>query len=201
MVRVTSVPTPVFKSLMIFIDGGYLREGFERVLGHDKIDFGKLGNFLQKLSVPRGVRGHLQLDIIRAYYYDAVVDPLKHPKKYQEECNYFEEVKKYEYYEVKLGRHIITPKRNEQKGVDVKIAIDMITKAYQNHYDIATLLAGDDDLVDVVKVVKDIAGKRVVGAAFDWNMSSGLKEAFDTYINLGALDLKTLEAPHASRRI
>lgn len=186
-------PAPTFKSLMIFIDGGYLRGGFKKVVGHDNIDFGKLGTFLTRYSVPRGFRGYVRLDAIRAYYYDGIVDPLKHPRLHKQERKYFEKIEKYEYYEVKLGRHIKTPKRDEQKGVDVKITIDMITKAYQNHYNFAVLLAGDDDLVDAVKTVKDIAGKRVVGAAFEWNLSPRLKKVFDTYINLDAVNLKDLE--------
>lgn len=170
-----------------------MRDGFRKILGHDNIDFGKLGAFLTQLSVPRAIMAYVQLDAIRAYYYDAAVDPLTHPNEYQAECGYFEKVKRHEYYEVKLGRHIKTPKRDQQKGVDVKIAIDMVTKAYQNHYNIATLLAGDDDFVDVVKTVKDIAGKRVVGAAFEWNLSPLLKETFDTYIRLDEKILKELE--------
>jgi len=73
------------------------------------------------------------------------------------------------------------------------MAIDIVTKAYQNQYDIATLLAEDDDFVDVVKTVKDIAGKRVVGVAFEWNLSPLLKEAFDTYAKLDERILKELE--------
>jgi uncharacterized LabA/DUF88 family protein len=46
--------------------------------------------------------------------------------------------------------------------VDTLIAIDMISKAYENHYDVDILLAGDDDFLDVVNAVKN-AGKRVYG--------------------------------------
>ena len=187
-------PTPILKSFMVFIDGSYLRKGLKEILGHDNIDYGSLLNFLKRSSVPRTISARVELDVIRAHYYDAVVvDQAKHPEVYEEECKYFEKVQRCEYYEVKLGRHIITEKRDEQKGVDVKIAIDMITKAYQNHYEIATLLAGDDDFVDVVKTVKDIAGKRVIGAAFERSVSAGLKKAFDAYINLDESKLVKFE--------
>lgn len=43
----------------------------------------------------------------------------------------------------------------EAAGVDTLIAIDTVTKAYQNHYDVAVLLEGDDDFIDVVKAMKN----------------------------------------------
>jgi uncharacterized LabA/DUF88 family protein len=183
-------PTPIVKSWMLFIDGGYLRRSVIDAFGHDDINFGKLAGFLRDLSLPQSLPYRVQLYPVRAYYYDAIADPQTHPVEYRKESEYFEKVRKNMSFEVKCGRHTITPKRDEQKGVDVRIAIDMVTKAYQNHYDIATLLAGDEDFVDVVNTVKDIAGKQVVGAAFDWNLSSKLAEVFDNYIRLSKDILK-----------
>ena len=90
----------------------------------------------------------------------------------------------------------------KQKGVDILMAIDMLTKAYESHYDVAVLLAGDDDLVDLVKAVKD-AGKRVYGAFFKASCSKRLRDSFDrkhyldNNINTIFLDatLKPKEAP------
>jgi uncharacterized LabA/DUF88 family protein len=183
-------PTPIVKSWMLFIDGGYLRKGFIDSLGHDNINYQKLERFIRDGSVPQLLPYRLQLYPVRVYYYDAIADAQTHPTEHKEESKYFEKLRKTMSFEVKLGRHIITPKRNEQKGVDVRIAIDMVTKAYQNHYDIATLFAGDDDFVDIVNTVKDIAGKQVVGASFEWNLSPKLAEVFDNYIRLSKETLK-----------
>jgi len=59
----------------------------------------------------------------------------------------------------------------------------MVTKAYQDHYDIAVLLAGDDDFVDIVKAIKE-AGKRVCGAFFEDSASPRLVTEFDLHIPL-----------------
>jgi uncharacterized LabA/DUF88 family protein len=54
----------------------------------------------------------------------------------------------------------------------------MLSKVYEDHYDIAILVTGDEDLLPVVKAVKD-AGKRVFGAFFEKHISSNLKDTFD----------------------
>ena len=71
----------------------------------------------------------------------------------------------------------------KQKGVDTLIAIDMLSKAYENHYDVAVLLAGDEDFLDVVNSVKN-AGKRVFGAFFEKHISPELKDSFDKRLHL-----------------
>lgn len=51
----------------------------------------------------------------------------------------------------------------EQKGVDVRLAIDMLAKAHRGEYDAAVLISGDNDFVDLVTAVKEM-GKHVFNA-------------------------------------
>ena len=174
MAMIGSGSTPAYRPLMIFIDGGYLREGVKRVFGDDNIDFALLP-WLRNSSIRRG---HIHPELIRVYYYDAIVDH-KDPK-YDEQNRYFERIQENNDYDVKLGRLIKTKDgRYRQKGVDVLLAVDMITKAFLNHYEIAVLLGGDDDYVDLVKSIKDFTGKRIVGAYFQENVSKRLADSFD----------------------
>ena len=164
---------------MIFIDGGYLREEVKRVFGHDNIDFA----FLPLLLNSSIRRGHIHPELIRVYYYDAIVE--HKDLKYDEQNSYFERIQETNDYEVKLGRGIKTKDgRYRQKGVDVLLAVDMITKAFLNHYEIAVLLGGDDDYVDLVKSIKDFTGKRIVGAYFQGHVSKRLAKSFDGGITL-----------------
>ena len=71
------------------------------------------------------------------------------------------------------------------------MAIDMLTKAYANQYEIAMLVAGDGDFVDLVEAVKD-AGKRVYGAYIFEHVSEVLFESFDLPIVLTREYLKQL---------
>lgn len=177
-----TAPTPIYRTLMIFIDGGYLREGLKKLCGHDKINFANLSAWLRN-SVSTRLGGHMQPDLIRIFYYDAIAEPKEPDYKLQKK--YFDTIRESPRYEVKLGRLIRTGGGDfRQKGVDVLLAVDMLSKAHLNHYDVALLLAGDDDYVDLVRAVKDGSGKRVYGAFFPDNASKGLVESFDERIEL-----------------
>jgi uncharacterized LabA/DUF88 family protein len=167
--------------LMIFIDGGYIRKVFEKVCNNDNIDFLKftsqICSLMQTSAAPQTAT--IIVSLQRVYYYDAIVDSDVDQKKNQEQNQYFEIIRKLNYHQVKLARLIKTNDGFKQKGVDVLLAIDMITKAYENHYDIAALVAGDDDFIDVVKSVKDLTGKHVYGVYYPEQASKRLIEMFD----------------------
>ena len=174
------------RRMMIFIDGAYLRKGFHEMFGHDKINFAKLKDFLARIRISRRLEGEL----VRVYYYDAMVEPSD--EKYEEQWKYFDEIKKIPFYQVRLGRLVRTEEGTyRQKGVDILMSVDMLTKAYQNHYDIAVLVGGDDDLVDLVNAVKDLAGKRVYGFYFPKSVSKGLLDSLDEGIPLEKSNLES----------
>ena len=168
-------PTPAYRRVMIFIDGGYLREGFKRIYEHERINWPGLYILLKTLAHEE--RRHPE--VIRAYYYDAIVDPIENPDKFRKQKEYFSDIEEHGIYDVKLARLKKTEKRVRQKGADVKLAVDMVTKAFQNHYDIAVLLTGDDDFLDLVETVKDLTDKRVYGAFYPSHISEDLRKSFD----------------------
>ena len=173
------------RRIMIFIDGAYLRKGFREMFGHDRIDFAKLKDFLVRIRISRRLEGEL----IRIYYYDAMVEPFD--EQYEEQKKYFDEIRKTPFYQVRLGRLVKTEEGTyRQKGVDILMSIDMLTKAYQNHYDIAVLVGGDDDLVDLVNAIKDLAGKRVYGFYFPKSVSKRLLDSLDERIPLEKSDFE-----------
>jgi len=53
-----------------------------------------------------------------------------------------------------------------QKQIDVHIAVDMVSEAYEGTFDIAVLVSGDGDLKPAVERVKEL-GKEVEVASFD----------------------------------
>lgn len=66
-----------------------------------------------------------------------------------------------------------------EKAIDVRLATDMLTRAYKDHFDVAILVSGDNDFTDLVQAVKD-QGKHVEAALFDPPTSSRqLREAAD----------------------
>jgi uncharacterized LabA/DUF88 family protein len=181
MPNFAAILPPLYRRVMIFEDGGYLRKIFQNLFRTDKIDFLKLAFYLTDQTSRGSMKGVLQ----RVYYYDAIIDQSDDPEEYNKQNQYLENIKKCDFHEVKTGRLIKTAEgKYRQKGVDVLLAIDMITKAYQNQYDIAILVTGDDDFIDVVKAVKDGTGKLVYGAFFPKETSKRLINCFDMRISL-----------------
>ncbi|MCL4325053.1 MAG: NYN domain-containing protein [Candidatus Thermoplasmatota archaeon] len=158
---------------MAFIDAQHLRFRLKEYFGHDRI---YIGQFVWQVLVRLADFNIVHGEIVRSYFYDAKFIDGDDRRKVQEE--YFDHIRQSDYCEVRLGRLIDAPEGPRQKGVDVLMAIDMLGKAYENHYDIAVVLAGGDDFVDIIQAVRD-AGKRVCGAYFDKNASPRLIGSFD----------------------
>jgi len=174
---------------MIFIDGGYLREGLRMNFKDDRISVEGFQNLIWYLMNLVGY-GNIKGELIRTYYYDAIVNESEKEKR-EEQKLFFDTLRAAPFCTVRLGRLVKTVEGYRQKGVDILMAIDMITKAYENQYDIAILLAGDGDFVDLVEAVKD-AGKRIYGAYLEEHVSKDLLERLDVRVNLPENVLKRL---------
>ena len=62
-----------------------------------------------------------------------------------------------------------------EKGVDVKIAVDLLTGAYEDNYDTAILVSSDTDLIPVIQKVRAL-GKAVEYIGFAHRPSLGLQK-------------------------
>jgi len=180
--------TQHLKRTMVFIDGGNFRKFLEDALGSgfvknpDKISQGLqilLSDILSTLNA--SVYHH---EIIRVYYYDGIFSPTE--PEYNELTQFFKAIKnnfpKNFPFEMKFGRLIKTPKNREpirQKGVDVLLSVDIVAKAFLDHYDEAVIVAGDDDFLDAVISVKDFTGKKVIGFYSLKGASERLIDSFD----------------------
>ncbi|MSU55903.1 MAG: NYN domain-containing protein [Candidatus Taylorbacteria bacterium] len=83
-----------------------------------------------------------------------------------------------------LGNLIQHPDKSfHEKGVDVRIAVEMIRLARENKYDIGYLLSSDTDLVPAVEEVRSF-NKRVVYVGVSKGQSFGLTKASNNTILL-----------------
>lgn len=184
----TPSPPKPFEKVMVFIDGGYLRETFKKRYGHDNIEFGRLSlGFI--LFLNEYPYNPFQADLIRIYYYDAIVDK-RHPD-YESQRAYFDSIEDESKYTVRLGEHIESPRGLKQKGVDILMAIDAITKAYTNQYSTGIFFMGDRDFVPLIRAVKE-AGKKTMGVYCETNSANQLIRTFDMRVNLGEITLKSM---------
>ena len=74
-----------------------------------------------------------------------------------------------------------------QKGVDVQLAVDLVSNAYLNNYDIAVLFSGDIDLYESVKLVKSL-GKQVIIFSHEKLMAEGMITISDFYKEICRLE-------------
>jgi uncharacterized LabA/DUF88 family protein len=82
-----------------------------------------------------------------------------------------------------------------EKGVDVKIAVDVLTGAYEGSYDTAILLSSDTDLIPVIQKVRAL-GRAVEYIGFAHRPSFGLQK----HVTLSRLLIRTEIEPFAAER-
>ena len=74
-------------------------------------------------------------------------------------------------------------KGGREKKVDIAVAKEMLINAFHHNYDIALLVAGDEDYVDLVQDLKRY-GVFVIGAFFPQGRSPDLELACDRFCTL-----------------
>ena len=144
----------------IFIDGSNFYHALAENKKPKNIDFEKLA-----LALTNPNRKHIQ-----TYYYNT---PLLHPdprdKDYQikesrrrDQQRFFNALRFVPNLTFKKGRFQRLPNGGQvEKGIDVMIAVDMLTLAYKNAYDTAILISSDADYKSAIEVIKFDFGKTV----------------------------------------
>ncbi|RDY28635.1 NYN domain-containing protein, partial [Lachnotalea glycerini] len=70
----------------------------------------------------------------------------------------------------------------DEKGTDINIATQMLTKAFHNSYDCAILVSGDSDYVPVIEVLRTIGKITVVACLKGQVLNKRLADAKDSII-------------------
>jgi len=158
----------------VFIDGSNLYKCMKHEFGKAGIDFEK---FCCRLVAER--------KFIRAYYYNASLPQgttESERQAFESQQKFLERIRHINYFELRLGRLEHRPNGVlVEKGVDIKIAVDMLRLAHNNAYDTAILVSGDGDFADAIQAVKDM-GKHVENASLRTGESYHLKQTCDRFI-------------------
>jgi len=148
------------EQIVIFIDNSNIFQGFRKY--NIKADYEKLKKIITKGRTLQNI-----------YLYEGVVYPMSLEKN-----KWYKELSKRSGYVIKASFDKITSNVAIEKKVDINIAIDIISLAYENAYDTAVLVSGDGDFVPVVRKVKEL-GKNVELWAFRYSLAKSLKEELD----------------------
>ena len=171
------------KKVIVFIDGGNFYFKLKEISKKLKRKYSLL-NFRFR-DFCKWLVGENELLEIR-YYLGALrreVGNEKSEKMYADQQRLFRKLQG-QNIKVVLGQLIRHPdKTYHEKGVDVRMAVEMIRFARENKYDVAYLISSDTDLVPAVEEVKAF-GKEVYYIGIPKGQSFGLSKASNNVILL-----------------
>lgn len=161
--------------VMVFIDGSNLYHNLKRY--NIKIKF---EDIIKKLETKR--------EIVGIFYYTALLNKNLDEKKYQEHKKFLDKIKDIPNFNVVLCnlKRIISGDGSvhfEIKGDDIHLATDLIKGAYENLYDVAIVVSGDEDFIPAIKLAQR-NGKKIINAFFPKSSSYLLRNCCDGSINL-----------------
>jgi uncharacterized LabA/DUF88 family protein len=142
--------------IAVFIDNSNIFKGFRKY--NIKVDYEKLKHVIIR-----------DRELHSINLYEGVIYPLSQEKK-----KWYRDLSKKSGYNIKTSFDKISLNTAIEKKVDIKIAIDMVSLAYENAYDTAVLVSGDGDFVPVLKKIKEL-NKSVELWAFKYSLAKTLK--------------------------
>jgi uncharacterized LabA/DUF88 family protein len=167
--------TPKTARVMMFVDGENLAKRYKNLLGDTapkshvvfEPDIYVWSRFASRQNGPQ--------DYIRRYYYTSAHGDAPKLLGFEQSLR-----------NVGIEAPRVFPrKRNgRSKRVDISLATDMLTHAHRKNYDIAVLVAGDEDYVPLVEAVK-AEGRRVALWFVQDGLSVALRAAADHFWDIG----------------
>jgi uncharacterized LabA/DUF88 family protein len=175
----------------VFIDGSNFYKACQRNLGRTDVN---LTAFAALLVGP-------SRDLIRTYYYMSPLPADADSELRAGQQRFINRLNRLPYLEVRYGKLVRRDEeckkcgdkrqRWQEKGVDMRIGVDMLALASKDNYDVAVLVTGDGDLREAVQAVKDL-GKHVEVATFRIGRSDELVQVCDVITELTVADMTPL---------
>jgi len=173
------------EKVAVYIDGS----NFYNYLKDKEIDFPKgikfdFKNFVDYLIEDR--------ECISKRYYTGVFRNIDGTKKSEKlvkgQQKFFTNITK-DGFMVKRGRIMPIKGVYKEKGTDVKIAVDLVVGAVDNHYDTAILVSSDTDLIPAIRYIK-YKQKKLEYVGFAHAPSLGIQKYADFSILLLSKDIE-----------
>ncbi|AFI04464.1 NYN domain-containing protein [Helicobacter cetorum] len=172
------------KRVFVFIDAEYVIQSLRTLRNKPRehrilINNILWGNLIEYILANRLLK--------KVFYYSCELDERENPLTYHSQQRYFKKLQEeISCIDLRLSQLQKVPLKTKstwneqqssssirnkpwtyiQKGVDVKIALDLVLNAYKDLYDVAILIAGDCDFLEAIKEVKAL-NKQVELITFD----------------------------------
>lgn len=174
------------EKVAVFIDGGNLY----RLLKQHGIFPGKRFNYSALIGLV--LRGRALVS--KAYYVGIVRnhDNTAESQKRVDGQQKFLGILEKEGFHIERGR-IVYDHDIREKGVDVKMAVDIVSGAFENKYDVAVVVSSDTDLLPAIKHVIAM-GKKVEYVGFSARPSIGMTKECSLSVLLLPEDLQKLSS-------
>ena len=129
----------------VFIDGANVYRAFKTVFGWTRYS-------PVQLAAALAARRH----VVRTAFYIAAVPQEMGADVYADQQRFLRRLRQQQELVVWTGRMARADGVWHEKGVDVKIATDMVSLAYRDLFDAAILVSGDGDLAPAVQEIRRI---------------------------------------------
>ena len=116
----------------------------------------------------------------------------KTKKRFKAQRNLLDKLSKFNFFELRTYPLKYSKGQIFQKGVDVQLAVDLVSHAFRNNFDVAVVCSGDIDLLESLKIVKSL-GKTVVLMSHPKITAKALRKEADFYIDMNLLSDKDLD--------
>jgi len=167
--------------ISIFIDGSNFYNSLRKILeDNEKINYQKLINILTR-----------DKKLVNIFYYIAHLDKNINAFKYKKHDDFLKHLSKIPKIIIRLCNLKRVKINNHNsfvvKGDDIQLAQDIIVGAFDNLYDVAIIVSGDEDFISIIDFVRKRFKKKVINAYFRSSSSYKLKNSCDYSIKLNKI--------------
>jgi uncharacterized LabA/DUF88 family protein len=172
----------------VFIDGANFYHQCRENLGRTDVDIAAFVGWLVSNRT-----------LVRTYFYTVRLTPDHAEEERKKQQKFLGALDHVPYLEVRMGKLVkrdtvcedcgTRHEKYVEKGVDMRVGIDMLSAAAKKMYDTAILVSGDGDLAEAVRAVKEL-GLHVEVAAFVKGKAYELTQMADLNRELTPADLQ-----------
>lgn len=180
---------------MVFIDWQNFNISYKDYVTYKKMD--KTPIDYCKLARALNDKVSLNSQVIKTYLFATKpCEKLMELESYKKQYDWICSLRNVYHFEVIEGEQVIrgihgkefdisdsTTYTTAEKGTDVNVAVQMLSKGFQNAYDIAILVSGDTDYIPVVETLHHL-GKTVILATLPQQNIDKYKTLIDQHIRI-----------------